>query len=1577
MSTYRINDPRNISFIGKFKFDYVVQLVNFGLKGSKVWDDANYITGAFVQFQRGEEFNAQCIIANVQPDHPTNVGSSFFTHPYGGDGGFGGIVDPITFKREIKFQFFIKSGQSVPLRGHFVLETPSPPTDADLRDMDDFGIVTKYVRNVSGTIEGYVYENSPHNEFVDIEEYYPSENYFQISPVCPDNENEYWRNLPLDSKTVRQFPRYTSLNWYEMPDPTRKGTAGVVITHTSSKGTSNFRRDTKTNSALFTAYEYTKRLNAWSTAASNSGYIVISSNLSDDSYSKSVSISSANVDTDKFNISSNNDYLNYREAQIELLTDPSRKVTFNSEIYDWKKNHSDELTAYLVGFGSTGLTNVFDQGLGKVIYPVPSFSTIKTKSGVISDSQVFRYFKGSLNLRGPGESNSASLFFDNRQKWLFGMIDASLSKETFDDLESPPAHFDYPDYYVRSAVGCRNVNEFNQILTIDDEKLQGLTGSYSLIPIPIKGWKFNAMTLKQDKDFAIDGSGNVRNFAGSASEPHYYGDTNLSGYRYLNIELRSKNNDLQNGSIKIYETSKGPTTAQDNTNTNLKSWNISTNSNTFKNIKIDLCNPDNKIDFVDNQDSPYPRLNVYTTSKPQSTAPLGYLSVENKPTDKFIETKQEINILSKTWIDDKLKSRISNSGVVYVTDDKSKNIDYFEVNTKAFPGAGVGTNLIFVKPRVYNGKVKLAKPWNSVDAYLKDNQGNYLLDENDKYIIDTEYRKTLFLQTTKNDLTNGKSIDDLLNKNKQNEYPDEFEIYDIDPGYPDITDQLSVLTQDFVDGSNIIFVNPISLFDQPTVIPYDAVVLEDSVSKNKKIYKFENYENNKIDGVTFLQIIPNANFDSNLKFKLGSTSVKLTFLNGSDDQKRTVVVKFKSVEKQGNIYKATLDYAKYDANSPKIIEGIPLANPSGKLNYFSENAPVITVNPPRLVEFNFPVDSILQTSLITNTPSGPEINAIDDYPGDEVSNGPYYGVSRITKIEIDNDQLELGKINLTRTNSLSNFVISGLNNTFESQTRFDASSTTTTEYYTRRFWQQNTDGRDEEEGDLNWQHTVSENVDYWLAFPKTISSLCDDINKVDEYVAPRWLNVANPSSNVIRHPGWKANKITKAFSVDPITGERIYGNNLDPDYLNSDSGYAAWVFGGGVIAIPSGKNSGSGTSYLKAIDINFNDLKTILAQTVFHRINADFPPGRNDLFGNTSIINTDGTKEESTLHLRGALVARGPGYGLILPPQISTTDNLREANLIDTTENNANYGKGQSDPKGYFETGSAYGKNSHNNYIELEKSKNFTTPSDYRSSTRKMSQAKRERAAFKGGKQNVATNLSACESGFEKSIVIAYTVPTTKAGEESQTAIIVTDSFFTQQYEKYPVGYNTVSGSGVTMKGDFPFVLGSETHINQTFRVNTFLLTERNSNTKATSSHDYESLIAANTDMRNKNSWYPFIDGVAKTDANFSTLSKAFKGTKYNSYAISDQAPQLFNVGYADPGAIVLRSISLHTTNINAPVTDKTIFIDGIAPTYISDFRLLGPITSSGTAYSSFPTVAQISSREYIVAYSLNASPEK
>jgi PKD repeat protein len=487
-------------------------------------------------------------------------------------------------------------------------------------------------------------------------------------------------------------------------------------------------------------------------------------------------------------------------------------------------------------------------------------------------------------------------------------------------------------------------------------------------------------------------------------------------------------------------------------------------------------------------------------------------------------------------------------------------------------------------------------------------------------------------------------------------------------------------------------------------------------------------------------------------------------------------------------------------------------------------------------------------------------------------------------------------------------------------------------------------------------------------FPKTISDLCDDINKVDYYVAPRWLNPNNPYSEIIRHPGWIAEKVDKSYPTDPTTGDRIYGNLLDPDYLNSDSGYASWLYGGGVLAVPSGKNTGSGTSYVTAIDVNFNNLKNILAQTVFHRINADFPPGKPDLFGNSSLRNEDGTTEESTLHLRGGMIARGPGHGLILPPQKSTPENLRKANLIEAPTGN-NVGSSESDDDGYFETDTPYGKNKIDHYIQLEESQSFTDPARFKSTNRKMAQAKRERASFKGGK-SFATDVTACESGFENSLVIGYTVPSTKEGSVQYTSIIQLDSFYSNVFENYCVGYPDVSaGNGISLQGKYPFLLSSELLFNSR-QVHTFLFTEKSEVEKSLSTNNYVSLIASNTDMRNKDSWFPFVYGESKSDANFSTNSKAFAKTKLNSYSISEDSPLLANVGYADDGAIIFRTIPLNTIGPSVPLNDKNLFIGGKAPTFINEFRLLDTIITDGTpAAEIHPTVSVLSSQEYYVSY--------
>jgi hypothetical protein len=1314
---------------------------------------------------------------------------------------------------------------------------------------------------------------------------------------------------------------------------------GVYIKVTTSNNKETIiNRTYNINPPQFLNYTIKKRLNAWTGFITNSGYVSVSSNIPSSFDEKDISAQTLGIkiDNENFTINpvSNDTSITPKSfATMDLFTEASRKVSFNSLITDWDKTHTDKLTAYIVGFGCTGLLGYYSApGTSAVPYALPTYEKVETNSGDISPKdQIYRYYKGTVTaytikdfLGLPNEFNSKSILLDTRQKWIYGMLDGT--SEQFDDLESPPKDYDFPQYWVRSANGCRDINEFPRLRTLDETDLP--SGSLS-IPIPLKGWKFNAMTLKQDKEYILSSNGskagfgltNILSFLGSSKEPYYYGSENLSGYRYLKFDLYSKNKDLQNTVFTISETSKGFTLQNNNQNSNNKSWNISIGDETSDKTSfvIDLCNPDNKSELVDNQDSPYPRLNTYTTSKPQSTDPFGNLAVENKPKDDFIITKSLSGDTSTTWINDALKERIKSSGIIYLSDSVSKNVDYFEVNTSAFPKVGVGTNIIFGRPRIFNGKIKLSTFFNAEGSYTKNSETGVITINNPRYF------KEIDIYIVKNDITADKAIDDLLVKDSNGKYSKEFEIYDFDLGYPDETDIIGRTNFDFAEGSQYIYVNPITIFNDNYNLPYDAIIIEDSTKR--KIYKFVQYVKTDLDK-TYLQIEVPPNFDKNIIFKSGA-SIKLGFMDEkTDDRFSSIIVKFEKVDKiSANKYKAFIEYSKLDKNSSPNYDGLP-AELNGKPTFLSANAPIITVDPPRLVEFTFPIDTLLFTQIKTVTPSGNEVNAIDDYPEDEASNDSYYGISRITKIESSNELVEFDNLKLIRNNSLSNFVYSGNNNTFQYQTKFDASTTATTEYYTRRFWQQNTDSRDEEEGDITWQHTTTQNVDYWTLFPKSISQLCDDINKQDEYVAPRWLNPNNPSSVITRHPGWVAKKIDKSYPVDPVTGNRIYSIKLDPEYLNSDTGLATWIFGGGMLAVPSGKNSGSGTSYIKAIDISFNDMKNILAQTIFHRINADFPPGKPDLFGNTSLRNEDGTVQESTLHLRGGFIARGPGYGLILPPKKSTADDVRKANLIEASTGNSK-GSSESDLRGYFQTSDPFGKNKIDHYIELEKTEKFPTPSNFRSSTRNFTQAKRERAAFKneGVKQKLATNLSACESGFENSIVISYTVPGS-GSSNPQTSIIQTDSFFDEIYEIYPVGFDTKSGIGKTLSGSFPFVLSSESIANKETKVHTFLLVENNSDSKSNSSLNYSSVIAANTNMRDKNSWYPYIDGETKVDANFSTLSKAFEGTIYNSYVITDESPEIFNVGFADPGSIIVRSISLNATNIQSPITDKSIFID-------------------------------------------------
>jgi hypothetical protein len=82
-----------------------------------------------------------------------------------------------------------------------------------------------------------------------------------------------------------------------------------------------------------------------------------------------------------------------------------------------------------------------------------------------------------------------------------------------------------------------------------------------------------------------------------------------------------------------------------------------------------------------------------------------------------------------------------------------------------------------------------------------------------------------------------------------------------------------------------------------------------------------------------------------------------------------------------------------------------------------------------------------------------------------------------------------------------------------------------------------------------------------------------------------------------------------------------------------------------------------------------------------------------------------------------------------------------------------------------------------------------------------------------------------------------------------------------------------------------------------------------------------------------RNAWAPFIEGQSAENLNFDTESIIFNKTKLNSYVISDFNPEIYMVGYADPGSIIFQSTHLSIAGVQAPSKSKTLLIDGAIPT--------------------------------------------
>jgi hypothetical protein len=163
-------------------------------------------------------------------------------------------------------------------------------------------------------------------------------------------------------------------------------------------------------------------------------------------------------------------------------------------------------------------------------------------------------------------------------------------------------------------------------------------------------------------------------------------------------------------------------------------------------------------------------------------------------------------------------------------------------------------------------------------------------------------------------------------------------------------------------------------------------------------------------------------------------------------------------------------------------------------------------------------------------------------------------------------------------------------------------------YYGRRFWQHNTQGKEEEEFDVMFINNQSS-----VTISSTgISNLCDRIEATN-YLGDKI------------HPGWTANPST------PFNNASYLQNG----YLNSTTGYSTWLMGGGMEYIAGNQRFGFDRDLSE--ETNDYDIK---AQTIFDELNHDFIPDYPDPFGLEAPGETD-------LKLYSFQCWRGQFHGLV------------------------------------------------------------------------------------------------------------------------------------------------------------------------------------------------------------------------------------------------------------------------------------------------------------------------------------------
>jgi hypothetical protein len=302
------------------------------------------------------------------------------------------------------------------------------------------------------------------------------------------------------------------------------------------------------------------------------------------------------------------------------------------------------------------------------------------------------------------------------------------------------------------------------------------------------------------------------------------------------------------------------------------------------------------------------------------------------------------------------------------------------------------------------------------------------------------------------------------------------------------------------------------------------------------------------------------------------------------------------------------------------------------------------------------------------------------FAGSESVDSAYWGVTSCRRLRVSSGAIDIGTTTLKYNNTDSTYVPDTVTSAIERKTaQIVAEAGTTTYFYGRRLWQQDRDGRNEEESDVHWQMTVggSTGVTSYAVTMLTIAQMASEVNASDD--------------SVVRHPGWSMTR-----SVAQPGGGTCAASQppLRDCYLNGDTGLATWLYGGGALLTP---NATTGTDFTYAHKVTGN----ITAQTLFDKINGNFPPDLYDPFD----IN-GGT--DSALYLGGVSLLRGIAHGGLL----DTAGDIVTTGTVDLilTSGASNRGSDSTiDAEGRYFTGTPWGLGESNHHVDyLTKSINLT-----------------------------------------------------------------------------------------------------------------------------------------------------------------------------------------------------------------------------------------------------------------------------